>query len=72
MGEKRRRANTSSNSGTVACGSGGGEALQGGRTSRASLRGGVVYLKSYNRANLTTSPLRASIRRAQNAQDERL
>ena len=32
----------------------------------------MVILKSCNRANLTTPPLRTPIRRAQNAQDERL
>eukprot|EP00966_Prymnesium_polylepis_P230738 5339872-Prymnesium_polylepis.1 len=37
-----------------------------------SLRGDMVILKSYNRANLTRPPLRTSTRRAQNAQDERL
>ena len=31
-----------------------------------------MIFKSYNRANLTTPPLRTSTRRAQNAQDERL
>eukprot|EP00966_Prymnesium_polylepis_P289114 6677855-Prymnesium_polylepis.2 len=32
----------------------------------------MVILKSYNRPNLTTPPLKTSVRRAQNAQDERL
>eukprot|EP00966_Prymnesium_polylepis_P091728 2123254-Prymnesium_polylepis.1 len=42
------------------------------RTSMCPVRGEMVILKSYNRANLTTPSLRTPIRRAQNAQDERL
>ena len=37
-----------------------------------SIRGDMVILNSCNRANLTTPPLRTPIRRAENAQDERL